>query len=310
MAPRRDFENLPNMAHVAHLEGIARRDVEVLREKEATYQGSWKAAGGRSAWFMLRRNMDRLLEMMKKPPDPEVWSLEQARAIVECLRLSGEVPDVAEAEVLIQHLCDCYVAENVFAMIREDPTGRDGTVLAVLRDLRRYCLLVEAEMVSRRVIAPGEAHLGITPQKGAEMTFDALTDRELSNVLHGREPHDNGEFTASSMGTAQEALRAGTPEDGGHHEAQPTWTFAELLVGDTVKVHSIALEDPREPGRQFNIVDRSRVRVLRPETLRVELNDKEHELTPAWFRGLYEWKGDQLKWIMKPEYIKAWARTP
>ena len=40
---------------------------------------------------------------------------------------------------------------------------------------------------------------------GADKSYTAVqgkTDKELSNMIHGRDPSDNGEFTASSMGEA------------------------------------------------------------------------------------------------------------
>jgi hypothetical protein len=37
-------------------------------------------------------------------------------------------------------------------MVQSDPSGRDGSLLAEIRDLRCYLLLVEAEMVSRGVV--------------------------------------------------------------------------------------------------------------------------------------------------------------
>jgi hypothetical protein len=46
---------------------------------------------------------------------------------------------------------------DVFDAILTHPHGNDGTVLAEVRDLRRYLLLVEAEMVARGVVSPEEA---------------------------------------------------------------------------------------------------------------------------------------------------------
>jgi hypothetical protein len=40
-------------------------------------------------------------------------------------------------------------AYDIFAAIAADASGADGSVLAEVRDLRRYLLLVEAEMLSR-----------------------------------------------------------------------------------------------------------------------------------------------------------------
>lgn len=37
---------------------------------------------------------------------------------------------------------------------------------------------------------------------------EGMSDRQISNVMHGRGPDDDGEFTASSMGAAQDELQA------------------------------------------------------------------------------------------------------
>lgn len=42
---------------------------------------------------------------------------------------------------------------DIFEAIMADPSGQDGSVLASLRDLRRYLLLVEAEMVAQGVVS-------------------------------------------------------------------------------------------------------------------------------------------------------------
>jgi hypothetical protein len=152
-----------DMKHMEFLEMVVLDDVHVLRQKEATYQGSWKAAGGRSAWFMMRRNMDRLINMMKKPEDPKTgrFNPENIRHLADNMMQAGfdksqmnckiHASPMVYAEHL-RYLCDYYVSENVFAKIRENPSGDDGTVLAVIRDLRRYLILIEAEMMARGVM--------------------------------------------------------------------------------------------------------------------------------------------------------------
>lgn len=142
-----------DMKHLAQLYPVALADVQHLREKEKTYQGSWKRSGGRSAWFMLRRKIDRLLEMMKKPEDLSGFSIAEVDRIVETLRDRAQSAILEKRDLeVVRYLRDSYMAENVFAKIREAPGGEDGSVLAEIRDLRRYLLLVEAEMVSRGAI--------------------------------------------------------------------------------------------------------------------------------------------------------------
>jgi hypothetical protein len=133
-----------DMNHLNHLSAVATADVEHLRAKESTYQGSWKRSGGRSAWFMIRRKIDRLLEMMRRPDHPRGFNLPDLDDVIELHPEAVTLP----TEV-IRFMRDCHVAENIFAQIEHAPGGEDGTVLAEIRDLRRYLLLVEAEMISR-----------------------------------------------------------------------------------------------------------------------------------------------------------------
>lgn len=144
-----------NMGHLAQINAIADSDTAVLRKKESTYQGSWKAAGGRSAWFMFRRNMDRLLKMMKPPEYATDFSLPD---LDDCIQ-QAQMEDTGDCTLdvsLVKYLRDSYVAEDIFAQIELQPSGVDGTVLACLRDLRRYALLIEAEMAAQGVVFPEE----------------------------------------------------------------------------------------------------------------------------------------------------------
>jgi hypothetical protein len=59
---------------------------------------------------------------------------------------------------------------DIFKAIDLDYSGNDGTILAEVRDLRRYLLLVEAEMLSRELsrakdIEP-EQNIPGTPENG------------------------------------------------------------------------------------------------------------------------------------------------
>jgi hypothetical protein len=149
--------------HHDYLQRVADGDVRFILEKDRSYGASWKASGGRSAWFMLVRKIDRLRELMKKPADPPGFNLQNVDDTIEAIEsgyqedgtLSARAPGTIPATVsMFKHLRDCYTAENIFAMIRKAPDGADGTVLAEVRDLRRYLLLVEAEMMARGVVAP------------------------------------------------------------------------------------------------------------------------------------------------------------
>jgi len=54
-----------DMGHMEFLEQVTIEDCASLREKEATYQGSWKRRGGVGAFMMMARKWDRLEVMVK-----------------------------------------------------------------------------------------------------------------------------------------------------------------------------------------------------------------------------------------------------
>lgn len=145
---------------------IATNDVEFLKKKDRSYGASWKESG-RSAWFMCRRMIDRLTNMMARPPVPAGYgfNLQNVADAVEVLertdqrdtiRFSGTNSAMA---AMLRHLADCYAAEDLLASLERDAAEMrgdvvtaepaDGKVLAVVRDLRRYLLLAEAEIVQR-----------------------------------------------------------------------------------------------------------------------------------------------------------------
>lgn len=140
---------MSDMRHLQHLDAIASQDIAEIRRKEETYQGSWKKRGGAGAYHMLARKWDRLENMTME-----------------------------------------YAGQDIFEAIEADgvEAGADGTALAEVRDLRRYLLLVEAEMVSRRSAAPRPipgAELRCT-QLGEEVSALPRSISELMFLVNGR----------------------------------------------------------------------------------------------------------------------------
>ena len=101
------------------LQPVVNEDVRFIKEREKLYKGSWCKSGGRSSWFMLVRKMDRLQEMMKMSDS----SLQEA-----------------------------MIADDIFKKIEANPSGDDSTILAEVRDLRRYLTLVEAYVSAKGVV--------------------------------------------------------------------------------------------------------------------------------------------------------------
>lgn len=122
-----------------YLEIVAQSDVEVLREKEKTYGASWKLRGGAGAFMMLARKWDRLENMLRAEP-----------IIVNRSR------DGKSNLILGQY--------DVFTHIEHKPNGEDDSVLAQVRDLRRYLLLVEAEMAARGITRPETLQSLVRPE--------------------------------------------------------------------------------------------------------------------------------------------------
>src|SRR5215469_7396481 len=119
-----------DMNHLRYLQEIANKDVEDIKRKESTYQGSWKKRGGIGAFMMLARKWDRL-ENMSRNCGYDIFS-----AIM-----------------------------MASAQLNEPISGQDGTALAEVRDLRCYLLLVEAEIFAREDAVKNSIHPG-TPEDG------------------------------------------------------------------------------------------------------------------------------------------------
>lgn len=97
------------MSYRDRLREISCKDAEVLERKDAEYGGSWLKRGGIGAFMMLCRKWDRLEQAMHTENGSDKY-------------------DVIERAV-----CD----------------GREEGILDDIGDLRRYLLLVEAEVRER-----------------------------------------------------------------------------------------------------------------------------------------------------------------
>lgn len=134
-------------AHHAHLQRIADADVQHVLKKDTSYGASWKASGGACAWHMIKRKIDRLMVFLAPLSEQDKSNLRIAAKLCPTAEhwAAGIEVDLAD---LLRRAAD---AEDIFALIAAAPDGGDGTVLAEVRDLRHYLLLVEAEMCARGV---------------------------------------------------------------------------------------------------------------------------------------------------------------
>lgn len=105
----------------ATVRSVLVNDLEEVWRKDVEYNRSWKMRGGVGAFMMLARKWDRLENQLKRDDAPT--SADGARAPAKY---------------------------DIFEHIEADP--RAESVIDDIRDLRRYLLLVETEMIARGVI--------------------------------------------------------------------------------------------------------------------------------------------------------------
>jgi hypothetical protein len=161
---------------------------------------------------------------------------------------------------------------DIFAAIENSDGDGDGTPLAEVRDLRRYLLLVEAEITARSV-------------------------RE--QMMHVER-------------TIPKFDRPGTPEDGGQHAQQsPLYISDGLNIDEIEDAHRRFYITMQISGDEMIcIVDRRQFpkdSLLLP-LLAIELNDKEHTMMQPCYQQLYQWDESNSKWVMQPEFREYWGK--
>lgn len=105
-------------SHLDYLQQVADEDVQQLQVKDREYGSSWKRRGGVGAFMMLARKWDRI---------------------------EAQVNRVLVSPPELKPTVDRW---DIFEHIRVD--GRAEGLLDDIGDLRRYLLLVEAEIRRRR----------------------------------------------------------------------------------------------------------------------------------------------------------------
>lgn len=110
--------NNSDSKYLTHLETIAKEDVLGLTKAQQSYGDSWKKRGGVGAFMMLARKWDRLENRVK--------------AGIKCH------PNIQGEDVAPYDIFDHIAADDRAEGLIDD-----------IRDLRRYLMLVEAEMRAR-----------------------------------------------------------------------------------------------------------------------------------------------------------------
>lgn len=160
---------------------------------------------------------------------------------------------------------------DLFEVIeREGLAGPDGSVIACIRDLRRYLLLVEAEMTERA-----------ESQKPLETTVRTEGPGTPEDGGH----HAKGPFLYSADGITDASEKLA-----GFAYLSVDWADISYFILDRNRLSA----DERENLPQ----------------LQVEMNGYEFGISPPYYRRLYRHIESSSKWILCPEYREHWGRSP
>lgn len=124
--------------HLDYLAQIADDDVKGLKVAEQSYGSSWKKRGGVGAYMMLARKFDRIEKALAPKISPDV-----REKMLSDLRSGRNV----EVDLVAKALSD--QPWDIFSAAERDE--RTEGLIDDIRDLRRYLLLVEAELLARGV---------------------------------------------------------------------------------------------------------------------------------------------------------------
>lgn len=241
-----------DMGHMDHLEAVAAADVEHLREKERTYQGSWKRRGGIGAFMMLARKWDRLEGMCR------------------------------DTNAFAQ-------AYDIFGHIGALPLGLDGSPLAEVRDLRRYLLLVEAEMVSRGAVKVDKC-LPLAPTVPAPTKY---TTWPIAGDEEGQ---------LIKVGPMGQPIK----EDSNKHAFQPPSYLMDGCNSSDYAKGGVPFI-PIGNGTTA-IVDRRHYPDNQLPRLQLELNHKEWRDQLPIYRWMYYFENDSAKYLLRQEFREHWGR--
>lgn len=142
--------------YLDYITDVTSSDAAGLFEAEKQYGDSWKQGGGVSAWFMLKRKWDRMLKALGPKTivvSHKEYTPAKAAELLSTGLAAGPVTEtkkrlLGEILRLLSHQ-----PWDIFAAIAADK--RPEGIIDDIRDLRRYLVLVEAEMIAR-----GELEVG------------------------------------------------------------------------------------------------------------------------------------------------------
>lgn len=256
------------MEHLKYIRQVADEDITHLQEKEKTYKGSWKRRGGSGAFMMAARKWDRLEVMMQNPIG---------------FRINDQLQAGQKFDIFQQ-------------MEIQGGSGADGTVLAEVRDLRRYLLLIEAEMMARGVVT---ANAVTEPSREDPIYYGSeRLEKNIADILN--EPFDKEGGDMSPWRVVAEE----NPEPAVYGRWAPgVWQMHETVGYNACPV-------PYRKwyywlGDGWGLLNRDMVKTTLPK-FQVHINHSEWSMLSSVFQGLYRRANDGVYHI-KDVFREGWT---
>lgn len=284
-----------------YLGQIADEDLNYIKRKDVQYAASWKRREGPGAFFTMARPWDRFENI--------------ARAGV----VSNNEKGLGAADIK---------PFDIFAIIQaQGLAGPDGSLIACVRDLRRYLLLLEAEMIDRYNKKIQTHDWGGKVKEATPEGFQPGTPEDGGHHgTHGNAGHtcDSGSARGGGVASSLNASYGGggassdkpmqmfTASGGRGGSSQPLFLpAADGVQSEDDKLAGFDYLELTFGDTKYWILDRNKLTVDDREQLRpiqTEMNDKEYSLSPLWFRPLYTWNHSGNKWMLDDKYRQTWGK--
>lgn len=181
-----------NLDNLNHLQAIADKDAAGLKKAAESYGDSWKKRGGVGAYMMLCRKWDRIEN-----------ALDPLKAIPGREPMPGMAP--IDAWPGSKQSVPAY---DIFAGLLAD--GRGEGLIDDVRDLRRYLLLVESEMVAQGAESAHAVHRDNPEERHCDKSVVGKIKVEYEV---GKDPGDPGANRGAPLPRSMRELKENMAKD-------------------------------------------------------------------------------------------------
>jgi len=201
---------------IDHVQAVADAGIAVIREKSRTYGASWKARGGRGAWYTLVRPLDRLQLRVERDHGGDIFAAVEADpsggdgTCLDAIRDLRNYLTLVEAEMVAQGIVT-LPARSPDAFSDDDPDGRPHWVGGETMSIGGVSIPVfdsSHEFIVPK--PPGDWRTTEPPSNGWFIVLTPSGSQEPVYMLRSG-THGRGEITI--VGVAWRAIRLHDQED-------------------------------------------------------------------------------------------------